>query len=164
MGWLDSFAPASLIRILRIKHVLSRRPLTHSLTSARSLLLLQPWFYEDIGCDLWVTWLWPSPANFACSMPMSLPPSCKCTPGYVAIVGKMSWLTKLFVCPRSQKRNDFSLLTILLRWSSSCWGWRCAAACSSWGCRAPRCSRRGKPRSLKWRKINFTATIVVCFY
>ena len=38
MGWLDSFAPASLIRILRIKHVLSPGP--HSFSNFRQVLVI----------------------------------------------------------------------------------------------------------------------------
>ena len=40
-------------------------------------------------------------------------------------------------------------LTSRLRWSSSCWGWWCAAACSSWGCTAPGCTRPGRRWFLK---------------
>ena len=130
-----------MIRILRIK-----REGPTKTSAARSLL---QWFYEDIGCDLWVTWLWPSPANFACSMPMSL----HFTPGYCWGNGFSGSQSIELSSASKQKYKYISALTIRLRWSSSCWGWRCAAACSSWGCRGPRCSRLGRRRSLKLAKI-----------
>ena len=45
-------------------------------------------------------------------------------------------------------------LTILPRWWSSCWGWWCAAACSSWGCTGRGCSRQGMRWFLKLFLVN----------
>ena len=41
-------------------------------------------------------------------------------------------------------------LTSLQRWWFSCWGWWCAAACSSWGCTAPEYTRLDRRWFLKY--------------